>query len=79
MFLEQEYENVFNWYEEELERVQEVKLEVEVYLEERKEESYSVLSLLKLSKFLVDFYVVEICVKMVLVEIKVKQLEMEEE
>ena len=33
MLPEQEHENVLNWYEEELERVQEAKLEAEAYLE----------------------------------------------
>ena len=51
MLPEQEHENALNWYEEELERVQEAKLEAEAHLEERKEESYSALSSLKLSKF----------------------------
>ena len=37
MLPEQEHENVLNWYEEELERVQEAKLEAEANLEERKE------------------------------------------
>ena len=48
MLPEQEHENALNWYEEELERVQEAKLEAEAHLEERKEESYSALSSLKL-------------------------------
>ena len=38
MLPEQEHENALE--EEELERVQEAKLEAEAYLEERKEESY---------------------------------------
>ena len=37
MLPEQEHENALNWYEEELERVQEAKLEAEANLEERKE------------------------------------------
>ena len=37
MLPEQEHENVLNWYEEELKRVQEAKLEAEANLEERKE------------------------------------------
>ena len=37
MLPEQEHENVLNWYEEELERVQEAKLEAQANLEERKE------------------------------------------
>ena len=57
MLPEQEHENVLNWYEEELERVQEAKLEAEAYLEERKEESYSALSSLKRSKSSADSHV----------------------
>ena len=79
MLPEQEHENVLNWYEEELERVQEAKLEAEAHLEERKEESYSALSSLKLSKSSADSHVAEIRAKMVSAEIKAKQLEMEEE
>ena len=79
MLPEQEHENVLNWYEEELERVQEAKLEAEAYLEERKEESYSALSSLKLSKSSADSHVAEIRAKMASAEIKAKQLEMEEE
>ena len=63
MLLEQEHENALNWYEE-LERVQEAKLEAEAELEERKEESYSALSSLKLSKSSADSHVAEICAKM---------------
>ena len=76
---EQEHENAINWYEEELERVQEAKLEAEAHLEERKEESYSALSSLKLSKSSADSHVAEIRAKMASAEIKAKQLEMEEE
>lgn len=79
MLPEQEHENALNWYEEELERVQEAKLEAEVHLEERKEESYSALSSLKLSKSSADSHVAEIRAKMAWAEIKAKQLEMEEE
>ena len=77
MLPEQEHENALE--EEELERVQEAKLEAEAYLEERKEESYSALSSLKLSKSSADSHVAEIRAKMVSAEIKAKQLEMEEE
>ena len=77
MLPEQEHENALE--EEELERVQEAKLEVEAYLEERKEESYSALSSLKLSKSSADSHVAEIRAKMASTEIKAKQLEMEEE
>ena len=79
MLPEQEHENALNWYEEELERVQEAKLEAEAHLEERKEESYSALSSLKLSKSSADSHVAEIRAKMASTEIKAKQLEMEEE
>ena len=64
MLPEQEHENALDWYEEELERVQEAKLEAEAYLEERKEESYSALSSLKLSKSSADSHVAEIRAKM---------------
>ena len=77
MLPEQEHENALE--EEELERVQEAKLEAEAYLEERKEESYSALSSLKLSKSSADSHVAEIRAKMASTEIKAKQLEMEEE
>lgn len=79
MLPEQEHENALNWYEEELERVQETKLEAEVHLEERKEESYSALSSLKLRKSSADSHVAEIRATMASAEIKAKQLEMEEE
>ena len=49
MLPEQEHENALNWYEEELERVQEAKLEAEAHLEERREESSSALKLFKLT------------------------------
>ena len=57
MLPEQEHENALNWYEEELERVQEAKLEAEADLEERKEGSFSALSSLKLSKSSADSHV----------------------
>lgn len=79
MLPEQEHEIALNWYEEELERVQEAKLEAEAHLKERKEESYSALSSLKLSKSSADSHVAEIRAKMASAEIKAKQLEMEEE
>ena len=66
MFLEQEHENALNWYEEELERVQEAKLEAEAHLEERKEEGYSALSSLKLRKSSADSHVAEIRAKMMI-------------
>ena len=37
MLPEQEHENALDWYEKELERVQEAKLEAQANLEERKE------------------------------------------
>ena len=79
MLPEQEHENSLNWYEEELERVQEAKLEAGAHLEERKEESYIALSSLKLSRSLADSQVAEIRAKMASAEIKAKQLEMEKE
>ena len=79
MLPEQEYKNALNCYEEELERVQGAKLEAEAHLEERKEESCSALSSLKLSKSSADSHVAEIRAKMASAEIKAKQLEMEEE
>ena len=54
MLPENEHENALNWYEEELERVEEAKLEAEANLEERKEESHSALSSMKLSKSSAD-------------------------
>ena len=75
MLPEQAHENALNWYEEELERVQEAKLEAEAHLEERKEENYSALSSLKLSKSSADSHVAEIRAKMA----SAKQLEIEEE
>ena len=59
MLPEQEQENALNWYEEELKRVQEAKLEAEAHLEEREEESYSALSSLKLRKSSADTHVAE--------------------
>ena len=44
MLPEHERENALYWYEEELERVEEAKLEAEAHMEERKEESHSALS-----------------------------------
>ena len=79
MLPEHERENALYWYGEELERVEEAKLEAEAHMEERKEESHSALSSLKLSKSLADSYVAEIRAKMASVEIKARQLEMEEE
>ena len=73
MLPEQEHENALNWYEEELERVQEAKLEAEAHLEERKDESYNALSSLKLSKSSADSYIAEIRAKMASAEIKAKQ------
>ncbi|CAH3046500.1 unnamed protein product [Porites lobata] len=79
MLPEQEHENSLNWYEEELERVQEAKLEAGAHLEERKEESYIALSSLKLSRSSADSQVAEMHAKMASAEIKAKQLEMEKE
>ena len=71
--------NALNWYEEELERVEEAKLEAEANLEEGKEESHSALSSMKLSKSSADSHVAKIRAKMASAEIKARQLEMEEE
>ena len=79
MLQENEHENAFNWYEEVLERVEEAQLEAGANLEERKEESHSALSSMKLSKSSADSHVAEIRAKMALEEIKARQLEMEEE
>ena len=49
------------------------KLEAEAHLEERKDESYSALSSLKLSKSSADSYIAEIRAKMASAEIKAKQ------
>ena len=38
---ENEHETVLNWYEEQLERIQEAKLEANTHLDERAEESFS--------------------------------------
>ena len=46
---ENEYETALDWYEEQLERVQEAKLEANAHLDERAEESSSGLSSVKLS------------------------------
>ena len=66
MLPEHERENALNWYEQELERVEEAKLEAEAHLEERKADS-------------ADPQVAEIRAKMASAEIKARQLEMEEE
>ena len=79
MLQENEHENALNWYEEELDRVEEAKLEAGANLEERKEESHSALISMKLSKSSADSHVAEICAKMASEEIKARQLEMEEE
>ena len=78
MLPEHEHKNALSWYEEKLERVQEAKLEAEAHLEERKEESHSALSSLKLSKSSTDSHVAEFRAKMASPEIKSRQLEMEE-
>ena len=79
MLPENEHENALNWYEEALERVEEAKLEAEANLEERKEESHSALSWMKLSKSSADSHEAEIRAKMASAEKKARQLEMEEE
>ena len=69
MLPENEHENALNWYKEDLERVQEAKLEAEAHLEERKEESHSALSSMKLIKSSADSHVAEIGAKMASAEI----------
>ena len=66
MLPERERENGLNWYEPELERVEEANLEAEAHLEEKKADS-------------ADSHVAEIRAKMASAEIKARQLEMEEE
>ena len=66
MLPEHERENALNWYEQELERVEEAKLEAEAHLEERKADP-------------ADSHVAEIRAKIASAEIKARQLEMEEE
>ena len=69
MLPENEHENALNWYKEDLERVQEAKLEAEAHLEERKEESHSALTSMKLINSSADYHVAEIGAKMASAEI----------
>ena len=59
MLPEHERENALNWYEQELERVEEAKLEAEAHLEERKADS-------------ADSHVAEIRAKIASAEIKAR-------
>ena len=78
---ENEHESALNWYEEELERVQDAKLEAEAHLEQRADESSSELSSVKLSKLSTSSHLqaAEIRAKMASAEMKAKQLAMEEQ
>ena len=75
---ENEHEKALTWYEVELERVQEVKLEAKAHLEQRADESVSGLSSLKASK-ISSRSAHEIRAKVTSAEIKAKQLAMEEQ
>ena len=78
MLPENEHESALNWYEEEVERVQDAKLEAEAHLDERKDESSCGLSSLKMSKLSSGSEVAEIRAKMASAEMKAKQLAEEE-
>ena len=75
---ENEHEKALTWYEVELERVQEVKLEAEAHLEQRADENVSGLSSVNVSK-ISSRSAHEIRAKVTSVEIKAKQLAMEEQ
>ena len=77
-----EHETALDWYEEQLERVQEAKLMANAHLDERTEESSSGLSSVKLSKTSTSArssQAAEIRAKMTSAEIKAKQLALEEQ
>ena len=77
-----EHETALDWYEEQLERVQEAKLMANAHLDERAEESSSGLSSVKLSKTSTSArssQAAEIRAKMTSAEIKAKQLALEEQ
>lgn len=78
---ENEQENALNWYEEELERVQDSKLEAEAHLEQRSDQSVSGLISVKLSTSSKssNSQIAEIQIKMASAEIKAKQLPTEEQ
>ena len=75
---ENEHEKALTWYEVELERVQDVKLEAEAHLEQRADESVGGLSSVKASK-ISSRSAHEIRAKVTSAEIKAKQLPMEEQ
>ena len=77
-----EHETALDWYEEQLERVQEAKLMANAHLDERAEESSSGLSSVKVSKTSTSArssQAAEIRAKMTAAEIKAKQLALEEQ
>ena len=81
---ENEHETALDWYEEELERVQEAKLVANAHLDERAEKSSSGLSSVKLSlgktsSTARSSQAAEIRAKMTSAEIKAKQLALEEQ
>ena len=81
---EKEHETALNWYEEQLERVQEAKLGANAHLDERAEESSSGLSSVKVSLSKTSTtarssQVAAIRAKMTSAEIKLKQLALEEQ
>ncbi|XP_068690821.1 tropomyosin Mac r 1.0101-like [Montipora foliosa] len=81
---ENEHEIVLNWYEEQLERIQEAKLEANAHLDDRVEESSNGLSSVKLSLSKTSTtarssQTAEIRAKMTSAEIKAKQLALEEQ
>ena len=81
---ENEHETALDWYEEQLERVEEAKLEANAHLDERAEESSSGLSSVKFgaSKTSISAgssQAAEIRAKMTSAEIKAKQLALEEQ
>ena len=81
---EKEHETALNWYEEQLERIQEAKLGANAHLDERAEESSSGLSSVKVSLSKTSTtarssQVAAIRAKMTSAEIKAKQLALEEQ
>ena len=81
---EKEHETALNWYEEQLERIQEARLGANVHLDERAEESSSGLSSVKVSLSKTSTtarssQVAAIRAKMTSAEIKAKQLALEEQ
>ena len=81
---ENEHETALNWYEEQLERIQEAKLEANAHLDETEEESSSGLSSVKLSLSKTSTtarssQVAAIRAKVTSAQIKAKQLALEEQ